>query len=115
MLGQTELQPWFTLMSGVLSIISSRERRIMLIATLISKHTEEAGKCLSINEYVQITKAPAEEVREHVRILCEANLLKPVKCNIYDITEFGRFTLNAIGVTGNLIEQYRTKGMAFKA
>jgi len=113
MLGQTELKPWFTLMSGVLSLISSRERRVMLIATLISKHTEEATKCLSIDDYIHITGVSVGEVREHVRILCEANLLKPVKCRIYDITEFGRVTLRTLGVTNDLVEQYRTKGTAF--
>lgn len=102
------LQPWYTLMNSILLLIASETRRIMLIATLLSRQEKQANECLSIGEYVQITGLPINEVREHIETLCEADLLKPVKSKMYDITQFGRLTLSALGVTDDLVKQYAT-------
>jgi hypothetical protein len=107
MMGQTGLEAEFNLINAVLTLISSSERLIMMVATLISEHKENDTKCLSIDEYVRITGLTASEVQKEIEILCQAQLLKPVKSKIYDITDFGRLTLGAIGVTNDLIQRYR--------
>lgn len=108
MMGQVELQSKdFTLLNAVLTLISSSNRLIMLIATLISGHRGNDRKCLSIDEYVKITGLNIEQVQKEIETLCEANLLKPVKSKIYDITDFGRLALKAMGVTNDLIQRYK--------
>lgn len=81
----------------------------MLIATLVSRQEKQTDKCLSTDEYEQITGLTNNEVREHIEVLCEADLLKPVKSKKYDITRLGRSTLNTLGITDDLVKRYTTK------
>jgi hypothetical protein len=101
------VQSWHMLLNGILTLISCKPRLVMLIATLVSEDESHKDECLSLEEYVRITKLPDKEVQEHVEILCEANLLKPVGSKVYDITELGRSTLRALGVTDDLVKRYK--------
>lgn len=95
-----------SLVNGILVLISSLERFTMTIATFISELEAKSNECLSIEDYMKITGLSSEIVEEHLGILCEAQILKPVKSKLYGITDFGCDVLKILGITENSIKPY---------